>query len=312
MNPKQEAHSGVKTPAEEWLAVFENHIRSVAGSSEATVRRYRSVLSRFLSERFGTVELNWGALDADCLSDFVTREALRRKNFGRKVPGTALRTMLRYLVFCGDVRPGLEGAVPTVRHCKHAALPARLTEQQIASLFVEPPITPTALRDRAVLLLLARLGMRAREIARLSLDDIDWRGGRILLAPGKTHKERVLPLSAEVGSALAAYLLQGRPKSNSRILFLRSLPPYEPLEGASAVSRIARRRLLENGYPAGPRIGAHLFRHTVASSMVCHGATFKDVADVLGLRNLQTTGIYAKLDLATLTKVALPCSGGAM
>jgi integrase/recombinase XerD len=312
MNPKQETHSGEKTPAEEWLAFFENHIRSVAGSSEATVRRYRSVLWRFLSERFGGGELEWTSLDAHCLSDFVTREALRRKNFGRKVPGTALRAMLRYLVFCEDVRLGLEGAIPTVRHCKHAALPERLTEQQIAALFIEPAITPTGLRDRAVLLLLARLGMRAREIARLSLDDIDWHAGRIVLTPGKTHEERALPLSAEVGSALAAYVMRGRPKSDSRVFFLRSLPPYEPLEGASAVSRIGRRRLIESGYPAGPRVGAHLFRHTVASAMVCHGATFKDVADVLGHRNLQTTGIYAKLDLAALSKVALPCSGGAL
>ncbi len=146
----------------------------------------------------------------------------------------------------------------------------------------------------------------------MSLDDIDWLGGRIVLTPGKTHRERILPLSTEVGSALAAYVIGGRPKSDSRIFFLRSLPPYEPLEGASAVSRIARRRLLESGYPAGPRIGAHLFRHTVASAMVCHGATFKDVADVLGHRSLQTTSIYAKLDLAALSKVALPCSGGAI
>ena len=312
MNLKQETHSSENTPAEEWLALFENHLRSVAGSSEATVRRYRSVLWRFLSERFGAGELNWSFVTADSLTAFVTQEALRRKNFGRKVPGTALRAMLRYLVLCGDGRLGLEGALPTVRQCKQAALPLRLTEQQIAHLFAQPSKRPTGLRDRAVLLLLARLGMRAREIARLSLDDIDWHGGGIVLTPGKTHQERILPLSTEVGSALAAYVMRGRPKSDSRILFLRSLPPYEPLEGASAVSRIARRRLLDSGYPAGPRIGAHLFRHTVASAMVCRGAAFKDVADVLGHRSLQTTGIYAKLDLATLSKVALPCSGGAI
>jgi integrase/recombinase XerD len=312
MNLKQESHSGENTSAEEWLALFENHLRSVAGSSEATVRRYRSVLWRFLSERFGCGEVVWASITADCLAEFVIKEALRRKNFGRKVPGTALRAMLRYLVFRGKVRLGLEGAIPAMRQCKHSALPTRLTDQEVAALFAQPAITATGIRDRAVLLLLARLGLRAREIARLSVDDIDWHGGRLILAPGKTHQERVLPMSEEVGSALAAYVITARPTSQSRFLFLRSLPPYEAMEGASAVSRIARRRLLESGYPAGPRIGAHLFRHTLASAMVCHGAAFKDVADVLGHKCLQTTGIYAKLDLVALSKVALPCSGGSI
>ena len=300
------------TPAEQWLRSFEDHHRSVAGAAEGTVRRYRSVLRRFLAERFGTGALDWSLLTADYLTEFVRKEAFVRKNFGRKAPGTALRVMLRYLVLCGDLRPGLEGAIPTVRQWKHSTLPPRLTDQQLIALFEGTPEEPTAWRDRAVLLLLARLGLRAKEVAHLSIDDIDWQGGRVVVPAGKTHQERVLPLSEELGQALAAYLTRGRPGSKTRIVFLRSLPPFEPLEGASAISRIARRRLLESGYPAGPHIGAHLFRHTVASRMVCRSAAFKDVADVLGHRSLETTGIYAKLDLAALSRVALPCGGGAL
>ncbi len=300
------------TLTEQWLLGFEQYRREVAGSAASTSKRYRPILRRFLSERFGAGPLDWAALTADELTKFARQEASARKNFGRKMPGTALRVMLRYLVSSGEVRKGIEGAIPAIRQWKHAALPPQLTEQQLTAVLGScQKETAAGLRDRAVLLLLARLGMRAKEVAQLSIEEVDWHGGRLVLRAGKTHCQRVLPLSDEVGQALAAYLTRGRPEGKSRVIFLRSLPPFEPLEGASAVSRIARRRLLETGYPAGPRVGAHLFRHTVASRMVCRGATFKDVADVLGHRSLETTGIYAKLDLATLSQVALPCSGGA-
>lgn len=300
------------TPAEQWLLRFEQYSQRVAGSAVSTCQRYRPILRRFLNTRFGTGVLDWTTLTADELTKFTRQELSARKNFGRKVPGTALRAMLRYLVFCGDVRQGLEGAIPTIRHWKHAALPPQLREEELTAVLASPQQeTAVGLRDRAVLLLLSRLGMRAKEVAGLSVDQVDWHGGRLLLRAGKTHRERVLPLSEEVGQALAAYLTRGRPESKSRIIFLRSLPPFDPLEGASAVSRIARRRLLGIGYSAALGLGAHLFRHTVASRMVCSGATFKDVADVLGHQSLETTGIYAKLDLAALSQVALPCCGGA-
>jgi integrase/recombinase XerD len=160
-------------------------------------------------------------------------------------------------------------------------------------------------------LLLARLGVRANEVVRLRLKDVDWRSGKIFIRPGKTHNERVLPLSQEVGDALAEYLTKARPQSESLRLFLNYRPPFLPLAGASAVSKIAKRALLNSGFEQGPLIGAHNFRHTVASAMVSKGASFKDVADVLGHQSLETTGIYAKLDLKALAKVALPWRGGA-
>jgi site-specific recombinase XerD len=298
------------TPAEKWLRSFEQYSTQVAGAAASTCQRYRPILRRFLAERFGAGTLDWASLSADDLAKFARQEVSARKNFGRKVPSTALRAMLHYLVFCGAVRRGLEGAIPTIRQWKHAALPLQLTEQQIAAVLASSQETPAGLRDHAVLLLLARVGMRAKEVARLSIDEVDWLGGRLVLRAGKTHRERILPLSEEVGQALATYLTRGRPESKSRVIFLRSLAPFEPLEGASAVSRIARRHLLRTGYPEGAGLGAHLFRHTVASLMVCHGATFKDVADVLGHQSLETTGIYAKLDLTALAQVALPWNGG--
>lgn len=133
----------------------------------------------------------------------------------------------------------------------------------------------------------------------------------MFIRPGKTHKERVLPLSEETGAALTDYLQRGRPGSDSRRVFLTSRPPYNPFARAGAVGEIALSAFRRAGIPLHPGMGAHTFRHTIASEMVCHGATFKDVADVLGHRSLQTTAIYAKLDLNTLRQVALPWTGGA-
>lgn len=169
--------------------------------------------------------------------------------------------------------------------------------------------SPTALWNRAILLLLARLGVRAYEVAALCLEDIHWYAGQVRLSPGKTHHERVLPLLQEVGEALAAYLQHGRPRTASRHLFLHCRAPFAPFADPRAIGLIARRACLRAGILARPRLGAHTFRHTAASQMVNQGAGFKDVADVLGHRSLQTTGIYAKLDVEALAGVVLPWMG---
>jgi site-specific recombinase XerD len=142
------------------------------------------------------------------------------------------------------------------------------------------------------------------------LDDIDWADGRLDLQPGKTHRARSLPLPQDVGQALVAYVQGGRPQSAYRQVFLRCRPPFHPLT-KSAVWWIVRQAFAHAGMVVPPGHASHLFRHTVASQMVNRGARFKDVADVLGHQSLQTTGIYAKLDLDALAVVALPWGGGA-
>jgi integrase/recombinase XerD len=134
----------------------------------------------------------------------------------------------------------------------------------------------------------------------------------VRIRPGKTHHERVLPLVQEVGDALAAYLQHGRPATTSRHLFLYCRAPFRPLTDATAISRVATRALMRAGITSSSQLGAHTFRHTAASQMVNQGASFKDVADVLGHHSLQTTGIYAKLDLEALAAVALSWMGDAL
>lgn len=169
---------------------------------------------------------------------------------------------------------------------------------------------PVEYRDRAILSLVAGLGLRAGEVAALDLDDLDWRVGQLRLRAGKCRRERVLPLPQATGTALAEYLRHGRPPHQDRRVFLTLTNPARTFQAATVTATV-RRNLVRAGIPLGRLTGAHMLRHTAASRMINRGASFKDVADVLGHRSLQTTGIYAKLDLDALAGVALPWIGGA-
>lgn len=301
-----------RSAAERWLIAFEQHLVQVAGAALKTRKKYLALARRFVVQQFGDGPVDWGSLQADHIAAFVTREAETKRGFGRKAAPVAIRAVLRFLVYSGEIRAGLEAAVPAMRNWKHAALPRHVSTddlERVLNLFRDA--SQRSRRNRAILLSLARLGLRANEIVQLRLEDIDWRGSRLLIRRGKNRTERVLPLSQEVGDALAEYVIKARPRTGSPVVFLSYRPPYRPLAGPSAVSTMAKRALLSIGFAPGPRIGAHTFRHTVASEMVSKGATFKDVADVLGHQSLQTTGIYAKLDIQALVAVALPWIGGA-
>jgi len=168
--------------------------------------------------------------------------------------------------------------------------------------------TASSLRNHAMLLLLARLGLRGQDVISLCLDDIDWSNGRLDLRPGKSRRARSVPLPHDVGQALVAYLQGGRPQSERRQVFLRCRPPFRPLT-KSALWWTVRQAFARADIVVPAGIAGHIFRHTVASQMVNRGATFKDVADVLGHQSIETTGIYAKLDMDALAAVALPWAG---
>lgn len=300
----------VPTEAAQWLGRYAQYLEYVCGAAPGTRTAYPRIVTRFLTATFGSGRVQWSTLSAHTLTDFVRQEVATKHGGGRKRPGSALRSLLRFLVFSGEVAPGLEAAVLTPRQWTHAALPARLTGEEVErTLATCTGGSPTALRNHAILLLLARLGVRAHEVAALCLEDIHWYASQMRIRSSKTHHERVLPLIQEVGEALAAYLQHGRPPTSSRHLFLHGRAPFRPLTDATAISRIATRALRQAGITSSARLGAHTFRHTAASQLVNQGASFKDVADILGHRSLQTTGLYAKLDVEALAAVALPWMG---
>jgi integrase len=156
---------------------------------------------------------------------------------------------------------------------------------------------------------LVRLGLRAGEVVRIQLDDIDWRAGNVLIRAGKTRRERVLPLPQSAGEAIVRYLKEGRPASAHRHLFLSLCPPHVPLTSSGVPTGIAQSVLRRAGVPCR-RPGAHVFRHTIATHLVWRGTTFKEIADILGHRSLESTAIYAKLDLPSLAQIAGAWPGG--
>jgi site-specific recombinase XerD len=296
--------------AEAWLARFDDHLVRVHGMSRYSRDNYVRYARR-LMQTLHMSDPDWTVLSAQHISDFVRREAARLKPGSCRQPVTAIRALLRFLVAEGAVPPNLHRAVPVIRVWRHTSLPQHISTEELERV-LEICRTPTAgcLRDTCIVLLMARLGMRAGEVRQLNLDDIDWLEGVIHVRIGKSRRERTLPLLEDLGKALGCYLQQERSESADRSIFLTSLPPYRPLACSTTITR-ATKRILQKAGVDGPHLGAHRLRHTVATHMVRCGSSFKEVADVLGHKSLGSTGIYAKLDVRSLEQIALPWPGGA-
>jgi site-specific recombinase XerD len=293
-----------------WIADYTDYLRNVVGAADTTLLRYLPTVRHFIEANSVSNAPDWAGLSVQRVTEFIREEAKDKTGHGRAAPGSATRSFLRFLAWRGVAPSGLDRAIPAIRHARHASLPTHLSSEQLARLLQRSDAPcPAEYRDRAILSLLAGLGLRASEVASLELGDLDWYAGQLRLRGGKSRRERVLPLPQEVGAALAEYLRHGRTRHQDRRVFFTLTDPARTLQ-ASTVSAIVQRHLVRVDIPLGRLTGAHMLRHTAASRMVNGGAGLKDVADVLGHRSLQTTGIYAKLDLDTLAGMALPWIGG--
>ena len=241
---------------------------------------------------------------------FVQRQAPRLHRKRAKLMTSALRSFLSYSRYCGEVVVDLAAAVPIVPNWSMTSIPRAIAPDQVRQLLASiDRRTPIGRRDYAILLLLSRLGLRSGEVASLKLDDIDWSVGQLTVC-GKSGHRSGLPLPPEVGKAIAAYLQHGRPHSTSRCVFLRAKAPVRGFQGASGVGSIVRHALQRAGVDA-PTTGTHQFRHGLATEMLRKGASLGEIGYVLGHRHLQTTKIYAKVDIVALRTLALPWPGGA-
>lgn len=297
-------------PCEELVRSFDSHLQHVAGLMPGTRTQYLRHADLFVKAVFGAETFEITKVTPQAISDFVREQAAKLNPSFCAAPATSIRVFLRFLIAHHGLSAGMVGAVPTIRQWKLASLPKHLSLEQVdRTLATCDEQSPIGLRDRAILLLLARLALRAGEVGRLRLSDIDWREGEIRIHPPKSARERKLPVPTDVGQALADYLQNGRPKSTLPFLFLRTRAPFSPITGCSTVSSIAKRHLKLAGISTRG-LSAHAFRHTAATQMVRRGVGFKQVADVLGHRLLETTNIYAKLDEDALHRVALSWPGG--
>ncbi len=222
---------------------------------------------------------------------------------------TALRCFLRYARYLGEVTLDLAAAVPIVANWSMTSIPRAISADHVRRLLASiDRRTAVGCRDYAVLLLLARLGLRSSEVAFLELDDIDWKRG-CLYVRGKGAQRLELPLPTEVGKAIVAYLRHGRALSTSRRVFLRAKAPIRGFRGACAVGSIVRHSLKRAGINA-PTTGTHQFRHGLATEMLRQGASLGEIGELLGHRHPQTTKIYAQVDIKALRTLALPWPGG--
>jgi site-specific recombinase XerD len=241
----------------------------------------------------------------------LTPVARRLHRKRAKLMTSALRSFLKYTQFHGEMVLDLAAAVPVVPNWSMASIPRAISPDQAKQLLDSiDQHTAVGLRDYAILLLLARLGLRSNEVALLELDAIDWNTGTFSVR-SKSGLRNEFPLPFVVGKAIAAYLRDGRPVSASRRVFLRAKAPIRGFRGASAVGSIVRHALKRTGIKA-PTYGTHQFRHGLATEMLRQGASLSEIGDVLGHRHPQTTMIYTKVDLEALRTLALPWPGGVL
>lgn len=292
------------------VEAYKQHQRRVRGLRERTLQGYEQVLRPFLRFSLGEDPLDPTRLTPADVVRFVMSLRDRFSPCSMKHVRTALRSLFRFLCAegCGDEK--LKLAIPAVAHWRMARLPRCLTEQQLRQVLAAfDSRTPCGLRDRAMVLCFSTLGLRPVEVAELRLEDIDWRTGTVRLRTRKTRRGAVLPLPREAGRAVVTYLRKARPATTERRIFVqhRGSRRGRPLSGHT-ITEAAARALRRAGVDA-PLEGAYVFRHTVASRLVARGASLKEVADFLGHQCLDTTTIYAKLDLPALREVALPWPG---
>jgi site-specific recombinase XerD len=308
--PAQNTAPQPMTPIEHCVQTFEQYLREERGLARATIINYVPFIRDFLRDRFGDRQVKLSCLFAGDVVRFVQRQARRLHLKRAKLMTTALRSLLRYVRYRGDVTLDLAAAVPIAANWSMTSIPRAIASDQVRHLLTSiDRRTAIGRRDYAILILLARLGLRSGEVAFLELDDLDWNTGQLRLH-GKGGQRSDLPLPAEAGEAIAAYLRRGRPPSASRRVFLRAKAPVRGFRGASGVGSIVRHSLKRAGVKA-PTFGAHQFRHGLATEMLRQGASLADIGEVLGHRHPQTTKIYTKVDVKALRTLALPWPGGA-
>jgi site-specific recombinase XerD len=289
-------------------AEFQRYLLHERGLSPATLLNYVPVIEQFLSESFGDETPNVRLLCASDITKFVVRQAYRLSPVRAGLVVTALRSFFRYLRHRGKVSIDLSGCVPTVPNWSLSTLPRFIPTNDVERILkCCDRKSSVGRRNYAILLLLARLGLRAGEVVGLTLDDIDWNAGQITIR-GKGGRSVPLPLAADVGAALAAYLRKDRPRCVSRRAFIRHRAPLIGFANASAISTLVMRAIKHAGVESAHK-GAHVLRHSLATTLLRQGGSLDEIGELLRHKSPNTTAIYAKVDVTALHTLALPWPG---
>lgn len=280
------------------------------GLSQTTVVNYVSIARRFLATRFGAGKLSLNKIRVTDVTDFIVHGSSTDSTRRVQLDASALRSFFGFLTQEGKITANLAASVPTVANWRRSDLPQFLEPAQVEKLLRRcNQKTQTGRRDYAILLLLARLGLRAGEVVHLTLENINWEAGEISIR-GKSAREDRLPLPPDVGRALAAYLKRDRPACSCRRVFIRMKAPRQGFASSAAVCTLFRRALARADLHP-PKRGVHLLRRSLATTMLRRGVSLAQIGEVLRHQLAQTTEIYAKVDLVALRALAQPWPGGA-
>lgn len=284
---------------------FDDYLRLTAGLQESTRIQRRRYLREFLLKFFGDKAVDLFRLAPKDVVRYVSKRASRLTPASTKTLAASLRGYFRFLRLHGQCEEALTFAVPTSASWRLATLPRVLTDDELQRLLAAfSRKTVMGRRDYAITRCLVDLGLRAGEVARLRLDDIDWRKGKLRIIGAKSRREDELPLTTTVAESIADFVLRGRPETSERQVFVRLRPPIGQGLNRTLVRGVVRRAAARAGLESIVT-GPHILRHTAASRMLRHGASIKEVADVLRHRSLDTTAIYTKVDLPRLATVAM-------
>jgi integrase/recombinase XerD len=294
-----------RSPLADILGRYEKHLRSERGLVTATVLNYQSFVRKFLVERFREGPFLFREVKPSDISDFVLRCGHSMSVGRAQLMTTAFRSFFRFLFQNGELQVDLAASVPTVADWRLSTVPKSLAPEEVERVLKAcNRRTASGRRDYAILLLLARLGLRAGEVVALQLDDIHWRAGEIIVRGKGLFHDR-MPLPPDVGEALTFYLRRDRPACPTRRVFVCMKAPRRGFAGSSTLTTIVRRALVRADLHPTFK-GAHLLRHSLATSMLRSGATMGEIGEVLRHRVPNTTEIYAKVDFDGLRSLAHP------
>lgn len=297
----------VQAARAELLADFEAYLIKQRGLSPRTVAHTSGFANRFLDHRFGNKMIDLTHLRAADTISFVQHVLARRTPYRDKTVTTHLRTFFQYLFARGSTATNLALSIPKAAQHWGARQPRHLVPEGVEAVLASVRGNPRhGARDYAMLLLMARLGLRAAEVIAIRLDDIDWRAGELLVrGKGKLHDR--MPISAEVGEALSRYLREERGPTTCRAVFVMHRAPHRAFKDGQIVNAILKDALTATGQkPVTPYVGSHLLRHSLATRLMNAGASLDEVGDVLRHRSRTSTMIYARLDTDGLRSIAQP------
>jgi integrase/recombinase XerD len=288
------------SPAERVWTEFTEWMRAQRGTMSSTLGGYRRPISALL-QNLGT---DPSAFTAEGLRHFLLQQVKQSSQEQSKNLATALRMFLRFLITRGDCPVGLDCAIPTVARWRLAALPKYLPAHDVERLIQScDPASMLGARDRAILLLIARLGLRAGDVSALRFGDLHWSEAALVVS-GKNRREVRLPLPQDVGDAILRYLHHCRPRVLSERVFITAVAPYVPIS-RQGVGRSVRRTLRRTGISA-PTEGAHLLRHSAATNLLREGASLSAIGALLRHASIETTTVYAKVDVGMLGEITMP------